>query len=137
ATHMGLWDKFCDLFRPEKKADVLENMFNLLYPDDVSAPVNDNTKNAPSNNLNVMLQAFQNLKSMSLEKDVFQCKCSSSGYIDANQTVIFTFSIRGNEVGTPFQLRLTPVNGQPVFDLRGMNLEGADLEGADLEWADL
>ncbi|MWT74249.1 hypothetical protein GQM18_25450, partial [Escherichia coli] len=110
ATHMGLWDKFCDLFRPEKKADVLENMYNLLYPHDSSASVNDNMENAQSKNLNVMLHAFHQLKSMALEKDVFQCKCSNE-YVDGDRTLKFTFSIRGNEVVTPFQLSPTPMSG--------------------------
>lgn len=33
ATHMGLWDKFKDLFRTEKKSDVLNELYNLLHSD--------------------------------------------------------------------------------------------------------
>lgn len=32
ATHMGLWDKFMDLFRSESKAEALETLYNLLHP---------------------------------------------------------------------------------------------------------
>ena len=36
ATCMGWWDKFKDFFREEKKAEVLEQLYNLLYPDEGS-----------------------------------------------------------------------------------------------------
>lgn len=32
AVHMGLWDRFKDWFRIEKKAEALENLYKLLYP---------------------------------------------------------------------------------------------------------
>lgn len=31
ATHMGLWDKFKDIFRTEKKADALNELYNCIH----------------------------------------------------------------------------------------------------------
>lgn len=33
ATHMGLWDRFKDLFRTDKKSEALNELYNLLHSD--------------------------------------------------------------------------------------------------------
>ncbi|MFM5540508.1 hypothetical protein ACET8U_23065 [Aeromonas veronii] len=33
ATHMGLWDRFKDLFRSDKKSEALNELYNLLHSD--------------------------------------------------------------------------------------------------------
>lgn len=36
ATHLNLWDKFCDLFRKYKKSEVIDTFFNLIHGDGCS-----------------------------------------------------------------------------------------------------
>jgi len=64
ATHMGLWDKFKDLFRTEKKKDALNELYNCVHVD------NSLTK----------LGAFERLKGFSGEayKDLFKIEMVQS-----------------------------------------------------------
>ena len=43
AISVGFWDRFCDLFRPEKKADVLATVWDLIHSADNNAPGNEET----------------------------------------------------------------------------------------------
>ncbi|EAC1404303.1 hypothetical protein D3029_23415 [Escherichia coli] len=63
ALNMGLIDKICDFFRPEKKADVLAQIWTMMNPEDSQVqPVTIRDK------FKVQLEAFQTLVSM-VDKD--------------------------------------------------------------------
>ncbi|ELS5707887.1 hypothetical protein R5P42_004906, partial [Escherichia coli] len=61
AVYMGFWDKFCDLFRPEKKKDVMESVWTLLHPK--SEANGESPEPGSRDELCCMLSAFRKLRS--------------------------------------------------------------------------
>lgn len=75
AIYMGLWDKFKDFFRSEKKADVLSNLYDLLHPVDSTLSTAVGTSRAiPVGCQLGVLTVFKNLTSCAKEahKDLFK-----------------------------------------------------------------
>ncbi|EEW3159101.1 hypothetical protein ID263_004916, partial [Escherichia coli] len=97
AVYMGFWDKFCDLFRPEKKKDVLESVWALLHP---KSEGNDVPPEPGSRDeLRCMLSAFRTLRSYA------ECRHASDFGINITSDwsggcckLTTTFTIRNNPV---------------------------------------
>lgn len=75
ATHMGLWDKFKDLFRTEKKEHALQALYDILYQDRACCQgiKNSEESDASSNGWYGIISVFEKLKSYAGEahKDRF------------------------------------------------------------------
>ncbi|KAB3086143.1 hypothetical protein F9222_22860 [Escherichia coli] len=82
AISVGFWDRFCDLFRPEKKANVLEAVWNLIHSADNNAPENEETlppkkaetflpEKAKTIPLDKTINVFLRLKRLSNKPDTF------------------------------------------------------------------
>ncbi|MCW2486319.1 hypothetical protein J5069_10470 [Candidatus Symbiopectobacterium sp. NZEC127] len=75
ATHMGLWDKFKDLFRTEKKEHAIQTLYNILYQDRAPCQGVESSDGVdiPSNHWYGVISVFEKLKSYAGEahKDRF------------------------------------------------------------------
>lgn len=73
ATHIGIWDRIKDYFRPYNKSEVLEHLYHLIHSDNTPIPQDEEGKFA---HLHVALNAFANLKALAKDDDkaLFQVK---------------------------------------------------------------
>lgn len=65
ATYMGLWDKFKDYFRSEKKAEVMERLYDFIHSTDDSA-IHEGPKDYTS--FSKEITSFLLLKSLATEQ---------------------------------------------------------------------
>lgn len=87
AIELSLWDKFCDLFRSNKKQDVINLFYNLITP----------SKNENLNSeLAVKLEQFEQLKNMAdpVNRDLFKIRTQLQGTSQKK----YTFSIDGTDI---------------------------------------
>ncbi|WGA65295.1 pentapeptide repeat-containing protein [Escherichia fergusonii] len=141
AVHMGLWDRFKDWFRIEKKAEALENLYKLLYPTPEDTEVSG-LPGAVDNNegkkYTSSLYAFRKLKALISDQSVSK-SVNWTISLDVNNCLKTTFHF-GNVVIEHQAIQLSSTGERPDLrgaDLRGANLSGASLLGACLYGADL
>lgn len=141
AVHMGLWDRFKDWFRIEKKAEALENLYKLLYPTPEDTEVSG-LPGAVDNNegkkYTSSLYAFRKLKALISDQSVSK-SVNWTISLDVNNCLKTTFHF-GNMVIEHQAIQLSSTGERPDLrgaDLRGANLSGASLLGACLYGADL
>lgn len=141
AVHMGLWDRFKDWFRIEKKAEALENLYKLLYPTPEDTEVSG-LPGAVDNNegkkYTSSLYAFRKLKALISDQSVSKY-VNWTISLDVNNCLKTTFHF-GNVVIEHQAIQLSSTGERPDLrgaDLRGANLSGASLLGACLYGADL
>ena len=141
AVHMGLWDRFKDWLRIEKKAGALENLYKLLYPTPEDTEVSG-LPGAVDNNegkkYTSSLYAFRKLKALISDQSVSK-SVNWTISLDVNNCLKTTFHF-GNMVIEHQAIQLSSTGERPDLrgaDLRGANLSGASLLGACLYGADL
>ncbi|EJB0947082.1 pentapeptide repeat-containing protein [Escherichia fergusonii] len=141
AVHMGLWDRFKDWFRIEKKAEALENLYKLLYPTPEDTEVSG-LPGAVDNNegkkYTSSLYAFRKLKALISDQSVSK-SVNWTISLDVNNCLKTTFHF-GNMVIEHQAIQLSSTGERPDLrgaDLRGANLSGASLSGASLSGASL
>lgn len=141
AVHMGLWDRFKDWFRIEKKAEALENLYKLLYPTPEDTEVSG-LPGAVDNNegkkYTSSLYAFRKLKALISDQSVSK-SVNWTISLDVNNCLKTTFHF-GNMVIEHQAIQLSSTGERPDLrgaDLRGANLSGASLLGASLSGASL
>lgn len=66
ATYMGIWDRIKDFFRPQKKAEVLEQTYTLIHNDHLEKT---NEHGGKLDSLRCTLSAFEKLKSLAIEEN--------------------------------------------------------------------
>ncbi|KAB3085049.1 hypothetical protein F9222_24565 [Escherichia coli] len=93
AISVGFWDRFCDLFRPEKKAEVLEAVWNFIHSADNSAPGNEETLPEKA------IKAFLCLKGLSNEPDTFVTKLEMTTQEQGRYVLQAVFRINNEMVG--------------------------------------
>lgn len=130
AVYMGIWDRIQDLFRHDKKAEVLENLYKLLYPatSDDSDGFYGAVHEPDGKYYTACLHAFRQLKSLTADV-VAQNSLSWSVSIDTNNALSAAFHF-GNLVVKQRAFALKIWEGR--LDLRGI-----DLRGVNLNWATL
>ncbi|WP_235921497.1 pathogenicity island 1 protein SopD2, partial [Yersinia artesiana] len=82
SIELSLWDKFCDLFRSNKKQDVINLFYNLI------TPLQDESLNSE---LKIKLEQFEKLKNMAdpVNRELFKTHIQE---LDKGQKE-YTFSI--------------------------------------------
>ncbi|MGN1677390.1 hypothetical protein ACKE2E_09245, partial [Yersinia enterocolitica] len=87
STALNLWEKFCDLFRSNKKKDVINTLYNLITP-----PKNENL----NSDLKFKLHRFEQLKCLAnpSHRDQFKIHVHSQ---ETNKNK-YTLSIKNNDV---------------------------------------
>ncbi|MED9349830.1 pentapeptide repeat-containing protein, partial [Escherichia marmotae] len=129
AVYMGFWDKFCDLFRPEKKKDVLEAVWTFLQQK------NEENGESPEpgsrEELSCMLSAFRKLRSFadSERRNDFRIKMVSD-WSDGCCKWTTTFTVGDNCVSSQCMHFRENIDLSDI-DLRRVDLSGADLTGAN------
>lgn len=144
ALYIGYWDRFCDLFRQQKKAKVLEVFWNLMHP---SQNDGSPTESGSREELKDTLEAFQRLRVLSDHLELFVAKLTTEKEWGRGKHFVHVdFSINGVPVrkmdfGSTDGADLSVFNLNMTYlvnaDLIGSNLRGAALVNADLANADL
>lgn len=133
ALYMGVWDRFCDFFSSEKKADVLAAFWSLMHPQAESIATEMHPQAEGYVSLVAVpgtaesINAFQQLRAMSVTPEAFVAKLTSDG----TTIVRIDFTIRGESV-REIAYSLRP--GERI-DLGGLDLRGFDLRDARLKYA--
>ncbi|WP_438806994.1 hypothetical protein [Sodalis sp. (in: enterobacteria)] len=66
ATHLGIWDRIKNFFRPHNKSDALDCLYRLIHSDNLPGTPGGEGK---STSLHTALNAFTNLKALTKEED--------------------------------------------------------------------
>ncbi|WP_074012005.1 hypothetical protein [Candidatus Sodalis sp. SoCistrobi] len=66
ATHLGIWDRIKDFFRPYNKSEALDNLYRLIHSDNPPETPGDEAKLTP---LYTAINAFNNLKALAKDDD--------------------------------------------------------------------
>ncbi|SQM12178.1 Salmonella outer protein D 2 [Escherichia coli] len=132
ALYMGFWDRTAEFFRSEKKADVLAQLWTMMYPtDNSSAPVSKLDK------FKVQMDAFQSLVSMVDEEAVKKLNnnvnpFSFTANSDVNtDNINFTFFLKGE----PFKV-ITLNRNDFDGEVSGLNFRGGKFEDLDFSGMD-
>ncbi|KAB3084855.1 hypothetical protein F9222_24780 [Escherichia coli] len=167
AISVGFWDRFCDLFRPEKKAHVLATVWDFIHAADNNASGNEETL-LPEK----AIKAFRRLKDLSDKPDAFVAELEMTkqeqdqyglwadfrinnetvgrtkhSFTDetemknwiSNNTFIRTEKSSNNNELTKQILESAVRNGIGLYNIRleNVNLRGANLRRANLWGANL
>ena len=89
---LGFWDRFCDLFCPEKKADVLAAVWDFMYTADA---VDNDPILLPENKI----RAFLRLKELSDKPESFITELNMTEKGQAGCTLWINFRIKNEPVG--------------------------------------
>lgn len=141
ALYMGLWDRFCEFFREDKKAPVIEALYDFLhnskfYNDkSLSYTPTEEVRYCPSavtdyNNRCLMFERLREL-TISGKEHCLQRKVTFSDNVMYTQ-----FRINGLCIGSN-KICEIPRTGKNGLDLRGFNFSWADLSGNVLKSVNL
>ncbi|KAB3084385.1 hypothetical protein F9222_25340 [Escherichia coli] len=92
---LGFWDRFCDLFRPEKKADVLAAVWDFMYTADAA----DNDPILLPENKEKKIRAFLRLKELSDKPESFITELNMTEKGQAGCTLRIDFRIKNEPIG--------------------------------------
>ena len=95
---LGFWDRFGDLFHPEKKADVLAAVWDFMYTADAADAADNDLILLPENKEN-KIRAFLRLKELSDKPESFITELNMTEKGQTGCTLRIDFRIKNEPVG--------------------------------------